>query len=83
MTDSPARHPVAIPALIGVVLLGLAVWFILGNRTDPAVQECTALYHAARTAEDTTRADLTVPAAAADHAEARSCGSLRMSGRWQ
>jgi hypothetical protein len=83
MTDSPARRPVAIPALIGVVLLGLAVWFVLGTRAAPEVRECTALYHAARTAEDTTRVDLTVPDAAKQHAEQRSCGSLRTAGRWQ
>lgn len=83
MTDTPTTRRRAIPILIGIALLATATWFIFGSRTDPAVRECTALYAEARTAEDTTRIDLTVPPAATMHAEPRSCGSYRMSGRWQ
>jgi hypothetical protein len=64
-------------------LLAVATWFIFGARTPQDVRECSALYAAARTAEDTTRIDLTVPAGAALHAESRSCGSYRTAGQWQ
>ena len=83
MTDTPTPASRAIPIAIGVVLLVAATWFVLGNRTAPEVRECTALYHAARTAEDTARVDLTLPDAASKRAQPRSCGSLRMNGRWQ
>ena len=83
MTDTPARRPGAIPVLIGVLLIVAATWFIFSSRTPQDIRECAALYTEARTAEDTTRIDLTVPPAATMHAEPRSCGSYRMSGRWQ
>lgn len=83
MTETPSAPPQKIAVVIGLLLLAGATWFVLGNRTAPEVRECTALYGLAHTAEDTARVDLTVPDAASRRAEPRSCGSLRMSGRWQ
>ena len=80
-TPTPRQRTLGI--VVGVVLLALTTWFIFGNRADPAVQECTALYHAARTAEDTAQIDFTVPKSAAQHAQQRNCGSFRTAGHWQ
>jgi len=77
------RPQVALAVLVGALLVTVVGWVAFGSYTGSEVRECTALYAAAHTADDTTRVDLTVTPAAQKHAEPRSCGSLRRSARWQ
>lgn len=68
---------------LGAVAALIALWVVFGAYTGEEARECRALYTEARTAADTTTIDLTVVPAARKHAEPRSCGSIRMSARWQ
>ena len=68
---------------LGTVAALIALWVVFGAYTGNEARECRALYAEARSAADTTAVDLTVTPAARKHAEPRSCGSIRMSARWQ
>ena len=78
------RRPVPWLALVVVVVVGLtATWILLRRYTSPGARECVALYYEARTAADTARIDTTVVAASLKETDPRSCGSMRVSSRWQ
>jgi hypothetical protein len=83
------RHPVVSQApskpvlLLGLLIIGLAAWFLLRSFTSPAARECRTLYRSARTSADTALVDSTVTAGASAQSEPRTCGFMRVSNRWQ
>jgi hypothetical protein len=82
MTDAPTPDVAPEPAprrRKGLVLVALAfitvatLWWISELYTSDAARACRDLYAGARTAADTSRIDLIVPAAARSQSEPRAC----------
>lgn len=80
MTDAPPPAPRrphrALLLIAALILVAVAIW-ISQLYTTEAARECRALYDQARTAIDTNRIDLTVPAAGRKLSEPRSCVNYR------
>ena len=72
---------------LGLALTTLVVitagWLLLRRYTSPGARECVELYRDARAAADTARIDTTVVPSSRTETDPRSCGSMRLSSRWQ
>lgn len=78
----PARPP-RVALAVALAILIAAAWLLVRLYTNSAVDECRALYRAARTAADTAAVDRIVPKGAEGRQTPGSCGFMRGSGRWQ
>jgi hypothetical protein len=83
MTGTVIRRPPALVLMLALVLAIGATWWLLRSNTSPAVRECLRLYAEAGTTADSLAVDTTVTDLAANESIPRSCGSMRMSSRWQ
>jgi hypothetical protein len=73
---------VVLPVL--AVAVAITVVVLRHANTSHAASSCSALYHEARSAADTTRVDSTVPDRDASGTPGRSsCGGIRVNARWR
>ena len=75
-TPPPRRRPRLV--LIGVLLVVVgALWWVTELYTTDAARACREMYAGARTAVDSNRIDLIVPAAGRRLSEPRACVNYR------
>ena len=86
MIDDTVSGTKPIPWL-GLALAALVIviggWVLLRRYTSAGARECVALYREATSAADTARIDTIVVSASQRETDPRSCGSMRLSSRWQ
>lgn len=68
----PPRRPRIVLIAILIIIVG-ALWWVSELYTTDAARACQELYAGAKSAADTNRIDLVVPAAARNLSEPHSC----------